>query len=149
MTYTMHVVLRYELERGLMDGSVEVEDLPRLWNEKMEKYLGCVPPNDAQGVLQDVHWSMGLFGYFPTYSLGAMYATQIYLTAKAAIPGLEEQIAAGEFKHLKTWLNENIHEVGSLHTSGDELMRAVTGSILDPEVFLVYIRSKYTALYSL
>ncbi|GAX80590.1 hypothetical protein CEUSTIGMA_g8027.t1 [Chlamydomonas eustigma] len=149
VTYAMHIVLRYELERGLMDGSVKVEDLPRLWNEKMEKYLCCVPPNDAQGVLQDVHWSMGLFGYFPTYSLGAMYATQIYLRSKDAIPGLEEQIAEGEFKHLKAWLNENIHKVGSLHTSGDELMKAVTGSVLDPEVFLGYIRSKYTALYSL
>eukprot|EP00195_Chlamydomonas_chlamydogama_P008941 CAMPEP_0202902440 /NCGR_PEP_ID=MMETSP1392-20130828/16855_1 /ASSEMBLY_ACC=CAM_ASM_000868 /TAXON_ID=225041 /ORGANISM="Chlamydomonas chlamydogama, Strain SAG 11-48b" /LENGTH=516 /DNA_ID=CAMNT_0049589201 /DNA_START=125 /DNA_END=1675 /DNA_ORIENTATION=+ len=149
LTYPLHIVLRYELERGLLDGSVKVEDLPRLWNEKMEKYLGAVPPTDAQGVLQDVHWSAGLFGYFPTYSLGAMYAAQIYKTAKEQIPDLEEQISRGDFKALKSWLNEKIHKVGSLYNSGDELMQVVTGSKLDPQIFLNYLKEKYTALYKL
>lgn len=149
VTYPLHIILRYELERGLVDGSVAVEDIPRLWNEKMQQYLGATPPNDAKGCLQDVHWSAGLFGYFPTYSLGAMYAAQIYATAVKELPGLEGDIAKGEFKRLKSWLNEKIHAVGSLPASGDELMVAVTGSPLDPAVFLNYLTSKYTELYKL
>jgi carboxypeptidase Taq len=81
VTYPMHIILRYELERGLFDGTVEVDDLPRLWNEKMKSYLGIIPPSDKLGVLQDPHWSQGAFGYFPTYTLGAIYATQFFYKA--------------------------------------------------------------------
>ncbi|KAG2487712.1 hypothetical protein HYH03_013711 [Edaphochlamys debaryana] len=149
VTYPLHIILRYELERGLMDGSVNVDDIPKLWNERMEAYLGDRPPSDAMGCLQDVHWSAGLFGYFPTYSLGAMYATQIYAAASKAIPDLEAKIQAGDFKPLKAWLNEQIHSLGSLHASGDELMTHVTGGPLDPSVFLAYLTKKYTDLYKL
>jgi carboxypeptidase Taq len=149
LTYTLHVILRYEIERGLVDGSVQVADVPRLWNEKMQAYLGATPPNDAQGCLQDVHWSTGLMGYFPTYTLGAMYAAQIYQCAVDSIPNLEASIAKGEFAPLRQWLKEKIHRVGSLHASGDELMVAVTGKPLDPQVYLSYLRKKYTALYQL
>ncbi|PNW70823.1 hypothetical protein CHLRE_17g734900v5 [Chlamydomonas reinhardtii] len=149
VTYPLHIILRYELERGLMDGSVQVDDIPRLWNEKMQSYLGATPPSDAKGCLQDVHWSAGLFGYFPTYTLGAMYATQIYAAAAKDIPGLEDKIKAGDFAPLKSWLNVKIHKLGSLHASGDELMTAVTGGPLDPSVFLTYLKNKYTELYKL
>jgi carboxypeptidase Taq len=149
LTYTLHVILRYEIERGLVDGTVQVADVPRLWNEKMQAYLGATPPNDAQGCLQDVHWSTGLMGYFPTYTLGAMYAAQIYQCAVDSIPNLEASIAKGEFAPLRQWLKEKIHRVGSLHASGDELMVAVTGKPLDPQVYLSYLRKKYTALHQL
>ncbi|GLC44578.1 hypothetical protein PLESTM_001617300 [Pleodorina starrii] len=149
VTYPLHIILRYELERGLLEGSVAVEDVPRIWNERMAAYLGAAPPNDAKGCLQDIHWSMGAFGYFPTYTLGAMYATQIYAAAEKDIPDLAHKIRGGDFKPLKSWLNSKIHSLGSLHNSGDELMAAVTGSPLDPAVFLTYLRDKYTHLYKL
>eukprot|EP00878_Enallax_costatus_P001574 GHUV01001725.1.p1 GENE.GHUV01001725.1~~GHUV01001725.1.p1 ORF type:complete len:544 (+),score=156.71 GHUV01001725.1:74-1705(+) len=149
VTYPMHIILRYEIERGLMDGSIKVSDVPAVWNAKMKEYLGTAPENDAQGCLQDVHWSAGPFGYFPTYSLGAMYACQIYEYAKQQLPELEQQIQQGNFKPLREWLNENIHRKGSLYPSGDELMQAVTGSALKPQTFLAYLRSKYGQLYKL
>jgi len=149
VTYPMHIILRYEIERGLLDGSIKVDDVPAVWNAKMKEYLGVTPDNDAQGCLQDVHWSAGLFGYFPTYSLGAMYACQIYKHAATQIPNLEEEIAKGNFKPLKEWLNEKLHKLGSLHPSGDDLMTAVTGGPLDPAVFLGYLKDKYSKLYSL
>ncbi|KAF8071085.1 thermostable carboxypeptidase 1 [Scenedesmus sp. PABB004] len=149
VTYSLHVILRYEIERGLIDGSIAVADVPRVWREKMVELLGAEPENDADGSLQDVHWSAGLFGYFATYSLGAMYACQIFETAKQHLPGLEDQIAAGDFKPLREWLRENIHTRGSLDASGDELMVAVTGSALQPQVFLDHLRTKYGQLYKL
>ncbi|BDA49961.1 Thermostable carboxypeptidase 1 [Coccomyxa sp. Obi] len=149
VTYPLHIILRYELEKELVEGSVKVEQLPKLWNERMASYLGCTPADDAQGVLQDVHWSAGLFGYFPTYTLGAMFACQIYQAAQKDLPGLAEDIAAGKFGGLKAWLNEKIHASGSLHPSGDELMIAATGSPLDPSIFLSYLTDKYSALYKL
>lgn len=149
LTYTLHVILRYEIERGLIDGSVQVADVPRLWNEKMKSYLGTVPPNDALGCLQDIHWSGGAMGYFPTYTLGAMYAAQIYQTAAEAIPDLEASLAKGEFTPLRKWLNEKIHRVGSLPPSGDALMVQVTGKPLDPQIYLGYLRRKYSELYKL
>ncbi|KAL4428286.1 hypothetical protein ABPG75_002375 [Micractinium tetrahymenae] len=131
VTYPLHIILRYELEKALIEGKIAMEDLPALWNEKMKSYLGC------------------LFGYFPTYSLGAMYACQIFQAAQRELPGLDEDIASGSFGRLKGWLNEKVHKVGSLHTSGDELMKAVTGAPLDPQIFLDYLKHKYTELYQL
>ncbi|GAQ81313.1 Carboxypeptidase Taq [Klebsormidium nitens] len=149
VTYPMHVVLRYELERDLINGTIQVADLPRLWNEKMLEYLGCTPPDDARGILQDVHWSSGMFGYFPTYSLGAMYACQMFEQAKKELPDLEQDIAAGQFSQLRDWLYSEIHQVGSLYESGDHLMEKLTGSQLRPECFLQYLRDKYGPLYQL
>jgi carboxypeptidase Taq len=152
VTYTMHIILRYEIEKGLIDGSVKVDDVPGIWNQGMEDYLGKAsrPATDAEGVLQDVHWSAGAFAYFPTYSLGAMYACQIYEKAREELgPSMEEGIAKGEFAPLKKWLNEKIHKSGSFHPNGDELMLAVTGKVLDPQVFLRYLREKYTDIYKL
>lgn len=149
VTYTMHVILRYEIERGLIDRSIKVADVPALWNAKMQAYLGTTPPDDAVGCLQDIHWSGAAMGYFPTYTLGAMYAAQIYECARDNIPNLENSIAKGEFTPLRLWLNEKIHQVGSLHPNGDALMVAVTGKPLDPQVYLRYLRQKYTEIYKL
>jgi len=149
VSYAMHIILRFEVERGLIEGTVQVDDIPALWNSKMKEYLGVVPEDDAQGCLQDVHWSAGLFGYFPTYTLGAMCAVQIFDAAKAAIPSLEDDIAAGRFAPLKSWLNEHVHKLGSLYPTADDLMVAVTGKPLDPQIFLNYLKAKYTELYKL
>ncbi|PSC70957.1 Carboxypeptidase Taq [Micractinium conductrix] len=149
VTYPLHIIIRYELEKALLEGKIAVDDLPKLWNQKMKEYLGCEPESDARGVLQDVHWSAGALGYFPTYSLGAMYACQLFKAAQVDLPTLDADIAAGNFAPLKAWLNEKVHKVGSLHPSGDELMKAVTGAPLDPQIFLDYLQQKYTKLYQL
>ncbi|GIM05840.1 hypothetical protein Vretimale_10263 [Volvox reticuliferus] len=149
VTYPLHIILRYELEKGLLEGTIPVEDVPKIWNERMTSDLGATPPDDSKGCLQDIHWSLGAFGYFPTYTLGAMYATQIYAAAKKDIADLEDLIRVGDFKPLKSWLNEKIHKLGSLHNSGDELMTVATGGPLDPAVFLDYLKTKYTDLYKL
>eukprot|EP00884_Botryococcus_braunii_P012398 jgi/Botrbrau1/21159/Bobra.0061s0052.1 len=149
VTYPLHIILRYELEKALLEGKVQVKELPALWNERMTSDLGCTPEDDARGVLQDVHWAGGAFGYFPTYSLGAMYACQIYQAAEKQLPGLAEDIEKGNFAPLKKWLNEKVHTVGSLYPSADDLLVAVTGQPLDPAIFLDYLTTKYRELYKL
>jgi len=147
VTYPLHVILRFEIELGLLEGTVTVDAVPRLWNEKMKEYLGVEPENDAQGCLQDVHWSMGALGYFPTYSLGAMAAVQIFDAARADLDGLDEDIASGNFAPLRKWLNERVHTLGSLYPTADDLLAEVTGKPLDPAIFLQYLEDKYRALY--
>ncbi len=148
VTYPMHVILRYEIEKGLFDGTVKVDGLPAVWNDKMEEYLGIRPPTDTLGVLQDVHWSSGSFGYFPSYSLGAMYACQFYQAMLRDLPGIEQGIREGAFGKVKSWLNEKIHRQGRLY-SADELVQLVTGDPLDPKIFLNYLKEKYSAIYQL
>jgi Zn-dependent M32 family carboxypeptidase len=149
VTYPMHVILRFEIEKGLVEGSVDPDDVPALWNEKMKEYLGVEPADDAQGCLQDLHWSMGAIGYFPTYTLGAMSAVQIFDAAKADLPGLDEALAAGDFAPLRGWLKEKVHRLGSLYPSADDLLEVVTGRALDPDVFLRYLEDKYRDIYRL
>jgi carboxypeptidase Taq len=149
LNYPLHIILRYELESALVKGTIAVEDLPRLWNERMQSYLGVTPDSDAQGVLQDVHWSAGAFGYFPTYSLGAMMAVQLFEAAKKDMPTLDADIAAGRFSPLREWLRVKIHSKGSLYPTLDELLIAATGEPLRPEVFLAHLERKYKALYKL
>lgn len=150
LTYPLHIILRYEIESGLISGDIKVdENLPKLWNQKMQDYLGITPQNDKEGILQDIHWSSGAFGYFPTYTLGAIYASQFYKTAKEKIPGLEQQIAQGNFAELKKWLNENIHSKGSLYPTGDQLCKLVTGEELNAGAFVQYLKEKYSKLYNL
>lgn len=148
VTYPMHVILRYEIEKSLFDGSVTVDELPALWNDKMNEYLGIRPPTDALGVLQDVHWSGGSFGYFPSYTLGAIYACQFFNAMKKQIPDVEQQIEQGNFANIKTWLNKNIHSRGRLYGT-DELARRVTGEPLDPRQFVAYLKEKYRGIYHL
>ena len=148
LTYPLHVILRYEIEKGLFDGSMAVDDLPKIWNDKMLNYLGVQPPTDTLGVLQDVHWSGGAFGYFPSYTLGAMYACQFYRTMIREIPDTEKHIAEGNFLPIKTWLNEKIHSQGRLFTP-QELVLRVTGEPLNPDHFVDYLKTKYRAIYQL
>ncbi|KAK2078399.1 hypothetical protein QBZ16_003239 [Prototheca wickerhamii] len=149
LTYPLHIILRYELETALLRGDIEVVDLPALWNKKMEEYLGVEPKDDVEGILQDVHWSYGSFGYFPTYSLGAMMAAQIFQTAQQELPDLDASLAKGDFAPLKTWLNGKIHKIGRLHPTMDDLLVEVTGEPLNPQIFLDYLTKKYTELYQL
>ena len=148
VTYPMHVILRYEIEKGLFDGSIEVNSLPELWNAKMKEYLGIVPPTDTLGVLQDTHWSGGAFGYFPSYTLGAIYASQFYNALQKEKPGIEEEIESGNLAPIREWLNQNIHEKGRLYSVPD-LVKKVTGEKLNPSVFLSYLKNKYQKIYRL
>lgn len=149
VTYPMHIILRFELEQSLFDGSVSVASLPVEWKRKMFESLGVEVSSDAKGPLQDIHWSLGALGYFPSYTLGAMMAAQLFETAEKEIPGLRGKLAVGEFSPLREWLREKIHKAGSKHASLDELLEEVTGRPLDPTVYTNYLKKKYTALYNL
>tara|TARA_Y100001960_G_scaffold316236_1_gene382890 strand:- start:735 stop:2261 length:1527 start_codon:yes stop_codon:yes gene_type:complete len=148
VTYPMHVILRYEIEKGLFDDSIDINSLPDLWNSKMKEYLGIEPPTDTLGVLQDTHWSGGAFGYFPSYTLGAIYASQFYKTLKKEKPDLESKIESGNLATIREWLNQNIHQKGRL-LSVSKLVNQVTGDNLNPIVFLDYIKTKYRKIYKL
>ncbi len=145
-TYNLHVMLRLEIEIALMEGSLQVKDLPDAWNTKMKEYLGLTPPNDAKGVLQDVHWSEGYFGYFPTYALGNLVSVQFWNKMHQYIPTLETQIEKGEFSELLSWLRKNVHEHGAKFPP-QELIQKVTGSKIDPKPYLQYLETKYKDIY--
>ncbi len=146
VTYNLHILLRFELELALMRQELRVDDLPDAWNAKMKDLLGICPENHAQGVLQDVHWSAGLFGYFPTYTLGNLYAAQLYEAASTALGDLEASFAEGDFSLLLDWLRASIHSHGrSMHPR--ELIRAATGADPDPQPLIAYLESKYGAYY--
>ncbi len=148
VTYGLHIILRFEIEKDLIEGKIQVDELPEIWNTKFEELLGIVPPNDAQGVLQDVHWSMGSIGYFPTYFLGNLYAAQIYNSALKAKPNLPEDYKKGEFSNLLSYLRENIHQHGAVYRAND-LIKRVTGEDLNPDYFLKYIETKFKPIYRL
>jgi carboxypeptidase Taq len=142
VTYGLHIILRFELERELLAGTVTVADLPETWNARMRDYLGVDVPDDAHGVLQDMHWSVGLFGYFPTYQLGNVISVQIWERAVADLGDVDAQFARGEFGPLREWLREHVYRYGSRYEPRD-LLRRVTGSELDPEPYLTYLRAKF------
>jgi carboxypeptidase Taq len=144
VTYGMHVILRFELEQDLVNGRVAVRDLPSIWNERMDEYLGVDVPDDAQGVLQDTHWASGHIGYFSTYLLGTVMSVQIWEKILEDVPDLEEQIGRGEFGALREWLGEHIHSLGRKF-SPQETLRRATGSTIDPKPYLAYLRNKYAA----
>jgi carboxypeptidase Taq len=146
VTYCLHVILRFELESDLISGRLAVRDLPAAWNSKMEELLGLVPPDDARGCLQDVHWSAGLFGYFPSYALGNLYAAQFWAAMKKELPDIEARIASGDLASLLSWLRRNIHESGASYLPG-ELLERVTGASLDPRHFVSYLHQKYSRIY--
>jgi carboxypeptidase Taq len=148
VTYNLHIMIRFELELALLEGSLAVADLPDAWNEKYRDYLGITPPNDTLGCLQDVHWAAGLVGYFPTYALGNLMSVQIFEAVERARPDLAEEIRSGEFSGLLGWLRENIHSHGSVHEPAELLERA-TGSKLDAGPYVSYLRSKFGLLYGL
>ncbi len=142
VTYPAHVILRYRLEKELIKGSMELDDLPQAWGDGLEKLLGIRPPNDTLGCLQDIHWYDGAWGYFPTYTLGAMSAAQLFSAAKKAAPEIPEALGRGDFSPLMGWLNENVHAWGSF-LSTDELLTRVTGHPLDPQVFKAHLKARY------
>ncbi len=143
VTYNLHIIIRFELEKALIEGAIEARDLPRLWNERYREYLGITPKDDAEGVLQDVHWSSGYIGYFPTYTLGNLYSAQLWNTVRKEIPDLDKRIAKGDLKTLREWLRVCIHRHGKYH-SADDLILNITGEKLNPEHFSRYIREKYS-----
>lgn len=145
VTYNLHIALRYELEKGLLDGALAVEDLEGAWNEEMQKLLGIRPTDPRQGVLQDIHWSMGLFGYFPTYLLGNLYAAQWAWAMEKELGTLDELIENGGFLEIKDWFRRNIHVHGR-RWSTDEITRRATGSSLDSSFFKDYIEKKHSEL---
>jgi carboxypeptidase Taq len=147
-TYNLHIMLRMELEIAMVEGSLEAKHLPEKWNTTFKEYLGLTPPNDALGVLQDVHWSAGLMGYFPTYALGNLVSVQLWEKINADIPNLEDQIATGKFDTLLGWLRQNIHRHGAKFEP-QKLVQQVTGSKIDPQPYLRYLRSKFGAIYGL
>ena len=148
ITYHFHVYIRYQLEKSLLDGNLTTADIPQFWNEQYKKYLGVTVPDDKSGCLQDVHWSHGSFGYFPTYSLGSFYATQFFAQAVKALPNLSESISRGDMSPLLQWLRAEIHAKGRYYTS-EELCRQVTGEGLQVQYFMDYLLGKYTSIYNL
>lgn len=144
ISYSLHVILRYDLETALIDGTLDVSDLPEAWDEEISKSLGVsTAGDDRNGILQDIHWYAGMFGYFPMYTVGAIWAAQLYKAARAANPGLEDAIRAGEFGMLVDWLQSHVHRLGRSAESSLSIMSDVTGSPLDPDVFLEHLRLRY------
>ncbi|AJS58288.1 carboxypeptidase M32 [Paenibacillus sp. IHBB 10380] len=148
LTYNLHIIIRYEIEKMLFNEGLSVKDLPKVWNEKYEEYLGVTPPNDGLGVLQDVHWSGGDFGYFASYSLGNMYAAQIVNTMRKELPQFEQFIASGELLPIKEWLTDKIYRYGKSRTPS-ELILAITGEDLNPDYLADYLEEKYKEIYKL
>lgn len=146
VTYTMHIILRFELEKALISGELEVKDLPKVWNEKMKQYLGVNVPNDSQGVLQDIHWSSNLIGYFPTYTLGSMISAQLFEAMSRDINGLEQKIEAGKFDELHAWLQDNIHRHGRRYST-KELVKRATGENPNPKAYIKYLNAKFGEIY--
>jgi carboxypeptidase Taq len=147
-TYNLHIMLRLELEIALLEGSLEVTDLPEAWNSRMREYLGITPPNDALGVLQDIHWSGGSIGYFPTYALGNLIAAQLWECINEDISGLHEQIRNGEFGAITGWMREKIHRHGAKFEP-QTLVERVTGKKIDPEPYLRYLQKKFGEIYGI
>lgn len=147
-TYNLHVMLRLELEIALMEGKLAVADLPQAWNARMQEYLGVTPSNDREGVLQDVHWSGGMIGYFPTYALGNLVSVQLWEVINKDIPDLEAQIEQGQFGKLLGWLREKVHRHGAKYDPQD-LVQRVTGSKIDPQPYVGYLKKKYSDIYGL
>lgn len=146
LTYSLHIMVRYEIEKGILSGEYLIKDLPKIWNDKMYEYLGVTPKTDSEGVLQDVHWSCGLIGYFPSYALGNVYSLQILNAMKKDI-NIEGALERGELKIIREWLKEKIHRYGKLKTP-KELMLSVTGEELNPVYYIEYLKNKYKNIYN-
>jgi carboxypeptidase Taq len=146
VTYNLHILLRFDIERRLFSGEIKVEDLPRAWKIASLQLLGLLPENDREGVLQDVHWSCGDFGYFPSYTLGNMFAAQLWYRALELMPGMEYDFACGDFTKFLGWLRQEVHSKGCQYTL-PELVRRSTGAELSPKPLLRYLKERYGPLY--
>jgi carboxypeptidase Taq len=148
VTYNLHIVLRFELEQQIFEGTLALADLPEAWSALMSQYFGIEVPSDAEGVLQDVHWSAGAFGYFPTYSLGNVIAAQVWELARAELGDLDAQLAAGQLEPLRAFLGERIYRHGG-KLEPAQMIEKVTGGPLDPEPLLRHLEAKFGELYGL
>ena len=148
LTYCLHVILRFEIESDLMEDKISVKDLPVIWNDKMDEMFGIKPSNNVEGVLQDMHWSGGSFGYFPTYAIGTIYSAQIYNQMEKENRNLESEIENGEFKNILSWLDKNIHQYGRLMMA-DDIIKTCCGEGLNSKVFVDYLKNKYYEIYQL
>jgi len=146
VTYCLHVILRFELELDMIEGKLKVDDLPKVWNKKMKKFLGIRPKNNQEGVLQDMHWGLGAFGYFPTYAIGCIYAAQLFNRLLKEKPSVKNKIEKGNFKPMVDWLGKKVHRYGKILTA-EEIIKKSCGKGLDPEAFVLYLRNKYLGLY--
>jgi carboxypeptidase Taq len=145
-TYSLHIILRFELEQELVEGTVALEDLPEIWNARMKEFLGIDVPDDAHGVLQDVHWSGGGIGYFPTYALGNVISLQIWDVVRGALPDLDDQLAAGDLLPLSDWLRDNLYALGRKLTPKETIERLTGSPVIDPSPYLAYLGDKVAAL---
>jgi carboxypeptidase Taq len=146
LTYCLHIILRYELEKALMEDQITVNELPGIWNEKMEEYLGIRPSHDGEGVLQDVHWSFGAFGYFPSYALGYIYSAQIKEAMVKDLPTFDQLVREGEFSPIRQWLTKNVHRHGKMKKPA-EIIKDITGGGIDSKPLIRYLDEKYRRLY--
>jgi carboxypeptidase Taq len=145
-TYSLHIILRFELEQQLIEGTLDPIDLPEAWNAAMRDFLGVEVPDDAHGVLQDIHWSQGGVGYFPTYALGNVISLQIWAAVREAIPDLDAQMESGELETLSFWLRDNLYSLGRKLTPKETIERLTGSSTIDPQPYLAYLREKLAAL---
>lgn len=147
VTYNLHIIIRYEMERAMVNDEISVESLPTMWSAKYREYLGVEPDTASQGILQDIHWSSG-FGYFPTYTLGNLYAAQIFHKLHEVFPDFDEQLVRGETAPIRNWLEEHMYAYGVIYEP-EELIRRVTGEAPSPEHFVRYLTSKFERIYNL
>ena len=148
LTYCLHVLLRFELELELFEETITVAELPSAWNQKMTEFLGVTPQTDKQGVLQDMHWSGGNFGYFPTYAIGTVYAAQLFRQFLKEHPVLPDEISQGKFNSILNWLSAHVYQYGSLLTA-DDIIKKTCGEGLNSKVFVTYLQEKYYPLYEI
>ncbi len=148
VTYGLHIVVRFEIEKDILSGKLSVSDIPKAWNQKIEQYLGVTPPNDAKGCLQDIHWSIGAFGYFPSYALGSMNAAQIFTALRRDIPDVYDQVEQGKFTEALQWLKEKVYMQGCRHLP-DDLIEVVTGKQPSADDFIAHIAEKFGEIYQI
>jgi carboxypeptidase Taq len=146
VTYCLHVIIRFEIERELFTGRLQVADLPQVWNQKYKDYLGVNIENDSEGVMQDTHWASGYFGYFPTYALGNIFSGQILTTMEKALPNWKDEITKGNFNNVKNWLTENVHRYSALYDPA-ELIKKITGEEINVKPYLTYLNNKFSWIY--
>lgn len=146
VTYPLHVIVRFELEKALISGELDVKDLPEAWNAKMQELLGIKPMTDSEGCMQDIHWSMGAFGYFPTYALGNIYAAHIFPAFEENFPEWEKRVASGDLHFVKKWLNQSVHQYGRQYTS-DQLLEKISGKPVSADAYIDYVNCKYADIY--
>jgi carboxypeptidase Taq len=146
VTYNLHVIIRFQIERDLFSDKITVAELPTLWNQKYSEHLGVKIENDSEGVMQDTHWASGYYGYFPTYALGNIYSGQILTALAKDIRNWRSQLAQGNLQNINAWLIKNVHRQGDLYDPAD-LIRRITGKSLDAKPYLEYLTEKYGKLY--